>query len=130
MKSTNYHLALHKLSEMKAAGATEMLYTSQGRLLECTRNNFFLVKGGRLVTAADNILLGCTRGFVLELAQSLGIGVEEREVHITDLQEADEAFLTGTTKGVMPIVQVDESMIGNGIPGDVTQRLIDAFAGI
>ena len=125
VKTTNYQVALLNMAEAKKRGASEILYRSKGKLLECTRNNFFIVKGETVVTADENILHGCTRRFVLELVQELQINLELREVGLEELQTATEAFITGTTRAITPVKQVDE--IAFKAPGKVTQQLIKLF---
>ena len=73
------------------------------------------------------ILAGITREVVLELAVSLDIPVREEELELAELLGADEAFLTSTTKEVLPIRQVDETLLGDGKPGPITRKLLEAF---
>jgi branched-chain amino acid aminotransferase len=103
----------------------------RGEIAECSQSNLFIVREGRLVTPPIDagLLPGITREFVLELARDLGIPVEDASVLDDDLLGADEAFLTSTTREVVPIVLVDDNRIGTGYPGPVTRALIDAFRG-
>lgn len=111
-------------------GATEgIMLNRDGDVAEGTMSNLFIVCGGQLLTASLDvgILPGITRQFVLELADHAAIPVQETRFRPAQLIAADEAFLTGTTKGILPIIGVDEHIIGNGRPGPVTKRLIHLF---
>jgi branched-subunit amino acid aminotransferase/4-amino-4-deoxychorismate lyase len=126
VKTTNYVTALRLRKKLQAQKGYDILYHSQGNVLELTRSNFFLVKGNTVITAASQILKGVTRQTVLNLAES-HYTVEVRDVKLSELAQADEAFLTGTNKKIVPVVQVDNQLIGNGKAGRVTRNLYQAF---
>lgn len=127
IKTTSYIAALRNIPKVKQQGAVDSLYTWQGRILETTRNNFFAVLDGKLVTAGKDILIGRTRNFVLGLARELAIPIQERDIKIEELPYMQEAFITGTTKSITPVVMIDEMRVGEGWPGPVTQHLMKAF---
>jgi D-alanine transaminase/branched-chain amino acid aminotransferase len=126
VKSTGYLNAIKLMPLVEQQAAHDMLYCYDGQVLELTRDNFFLVKEKTLVTPKQNILLGITRMVALELCRGV-FPVEERTVRTTELGQATEAFLTGTTKGIMPVVQVDDTVIGEGTVGSTTRKLMDLF---
>jgi branched-subunit amino acid aminotransferase/4-amino-4-deoxychorismate lyase len=126
VKTTNYTTALRLRKSLQQQYAYDILYHSRGNVLELTRSNFFIVKDNTVITAATDILKGITRQTVLNLAQAK-YNVEVREVKITELAQADEAFFTGTNKKIVPVVQVDDLKIGNGKAGKVTRALYQAF---
>jgi D-alanine transaminase/branched-chain amino acid aminotransferase len=126
IKTTNYIPAINLQPQCEAAGATDILYKYKDLLLETTRSNFFIFRGDVLVTANRNILIGRTRNFVIGLAASL-FKVEERDLAEKELAEATEAFITGTTKKITPIVAVDGKPIGSGKPGGNTRKLMQIF---
>jgi branched-chain amino acid aminotransferase len=101
----------------------------RGELAECSQSNLFLVKGGSAYTPAldAGLLAGITREFVEEVAVEAGIPMIDAVLHDDDLFGADEAFLTSTSKEIVPIVRVDERVIGTGVPGPITRRLLDAY---
>jgi branched-subunit amino acid aminotransferase/4-amino-4-deoxychorismate lyase len=74
------------------------------------------------------ILPGITRDFLLNLASKLDVPVRQECLRRADLPTVSELFFSGTTSEILPVVQVDEVMIGNGKPGTVTQRLLQAYA--
>lgn len=127
VKSTGYLNAIKLLPLVEQHGAHDMLYCHEGQVLELTRNNFFLFRGNTLVTPKENILLGITRMVLLELCRGV-FPIEERAVPVGELDETGEAFLCGTTKGVIPVVRVDDRVIGDGKPGPNTRRVMDLFA--
>jgi branched-chain amino acid aminotransferase len=126
-KSINYLSATIALKKARALGAVESVYVDrEGWVYECTTSNIFVFKGTRLVTPGRRILSGITRGFILDLAQGL-FEVEVRDLSLAELLAADEVFITGTNKGVVPVVQVDETRIGSGRPGRNTRRLMQVM---
>ena len=128
VKTINYMMGIRMLPKLKEAGAKEVLYHTGDRITESTRSNFFLLKkDGTLVTQAEDILLGITRRQVLDLAAPL-TKVEVRDLKLDELSEAREAFLTGSTKKIMPVVQINALQIGDGRPGEFTQQIMQAFA--
>jgi branched-chain amino acid aminotransferase len=127
VKSLNYITAIRAQRKARADGAIEALYCdAQGMITECTTSNFFLFRGDQLITPVVDVLPGITRAAVLELAGDL-FEVIERPIHRAELAEADEVFLTSTTKELMPIVRVDAQQIGDGRAGTRTLRLRNIF---
>jgi branched-chain amino acid aminotransferase len=126
VKTTFYLPSIALFPKMKEYGAIEVLYHHNGLISETTRANFFLVKDGKLITAASGVLKGITRKYVLQVAKEI-MPVEEREVRLEELWECDEAFITGTSKHVLPVIKVEERMIGNGKPGEGTSAISQAF---
>jgi len=127
-KITNYIGAIKNQGRKEKAGALEIIFTRNGKALEASTSNFFIVKKGKLITTKDGILIGITRNVVIELAKKNKIKVEERNIKVSELFSADEIFLTATNKDVVPIVKIDGKKIGNGQPGKVTQKMMKLFA--
>jgi len=126
-KSINYVQASLALETARQKGAQEAIYTiPQGLVLEGTTSNIFAVTAGRLITPGRGILPGITRQVILDLAQS-HFSVKIRDVFLSELLEADEVFICGTNKGIVPVVQVDETVIGSGKPGPKTRLLLQSF---
>jgi branched-subunit amino acid aminotransferase/4-amino-4-deoxychorismate lyase len=118
------------MQEAVRRGAFEgVMRNYRGELAECTTANLFVVKDGVALTPPIDagLLAGITREFVLEIGGSVGIPVREAVLRDADLLEADEAFLTSTTREILPIVQVDNRKIASGRPGPVTAALLAAF---
>lgn len=123
VKTINYIVGVWLQKKVKEAGAADVLYHEDGLVSEFPRCNFFLVtRNGVLVTPANHVLHGITRMRVLEIAGEF-MKVEVRNVTLSETLEASEAFLTSTTKGVLPVIRIDDRAIGNGIPGPTTLEL-------
>ena len=101
----------------------------RGEIAECSQSNLFVVKGGSAFTPPVDagLLAGITREFLFDVAQEIGVPMAESVMRDEDLLGADEAFLTSTTREVVPIVLVDEHRIGAGRPGPVTRALLEGF---
>jgi len=126
VKTTNY-LNFIRLDPLKREkGAFSMLYYYQNRVTECPRDNFFIFVGDTLITPKDNVLQGITRKQILRLSRA-HFSVEEREVSVQELSSADEAFTTSTSKGIIPIVQIDDHKIGSGSSGERTKTVMRLF---
>jgi branched-chain amino acid aminotransferase len=130
IKSNNLLNNALAMQEALRTGADEALMQNQdGDIVECSQSNFFIVKGEEVRTPplAAGLLPGITRELVLELAASAGYAARETRVTPDDLRTASEAFITGTTREITPVVAVDDLMIGSGKPGPVTRRLLSLF---
>lgn len=128
-KTINYIPAIMALQQAQAGGAVEALYTNpQGHILEGTTTNFFIFQGQQLITPGENILPGVTRDVVLALAHQSDFAVVERPITFADIANADEAFITASNKEIMPVSQVNETVIGAKTAGPHTQRLRQCFA--
>jgi branched-chain amino acid aminotransferase len=101
----------------------------RGELAECTQSNIFVVKDGVVSTPPldAGLLPGITREFLFEVGEGLGVPVRESVLHDAELFAADEAFLTSTTRELVPIVRVDDRTIGGGAPGPITLALLASF---
>jgi branched-chain amino acid aminotransferase len=106
-----------------------ILRNYHGELAECSQSNLFLVKDGTARTPAldAGLLAGITREFVEEVAVEAAIPTVDSVLRDEDLFSADEVFLTSTSKEIVPIVRVDDRVIGSGRPGPITLRLLDAY---
>jgi branched-subunit amino acid aminotransferase/4-amino-4-deoxychorismate lyase len=126
VKAVSYLVALTARRRAREAGVDEaLLTTGDGRVLEGSSSNVVAVIGGRLVTppVREGLLAGVTRSVVLEVAQRQAISVEERPLTIIELADADEAFLTATTREVIPLTHLDGAAIGDGRPGTLTAAI-------
>ena len=127
IKTINYLVGIYKQPDIQAQGAVDLLYHQGGKISELTRSNFFIVdKQERIITPGTGILKGINRKHVLQVAAQ-HFEVEERDVFMEELTSAKEAFITGTTKKVTPVVHVDDIIIGDGAPGPVTIKLQKLF---
>ncbi|MBX0331922.1 aminotransferase class IV [Pontibacter sp. HSC-14F20] len=124
VKTINYSMGIRLLQEQKASGTEEVLYAKNGVVSEFPRCNFFLVtQDNTVVTPAKNILKGITRKNVLTLAGHR-YKTEVRDIRLEEVLQAKECFLTSTTKRILPIVRVDDVLIGTGTPGKISLQLL------
>lgn len=127
IKTTFYLPTLSILHELKQKSATEVLYHSNGFISETTRANLFIIKDETLITPSSGILMGITRKHILKVASGL-MEVQERPVRLQEVFEADEVFISGTSKHLAPVVGIENQSIRNGKPGKITLSLTDAFS--
>lgn len=130
IKSNNLLNCALAMQEAYRKGAFEgVMRNYRGELTECTTSNLFVVKDGVVLTPPldSGLLPGITREFLFEVGRDAGIEVREQVLRDEALTGADEAFLTGTTRAIVPIVEVDGRAVSAGVPGPVTQALMSAF---
>ena len=131
VKSLNYLANIMARAEATAAGAQEaILLNSTGHVSECSGDNIFFIKDGKIFTppTSAGILVGITRQVVMELCEKkLGVKVIERNFPRYDLYAADEVFLTGTGAEVIAAVKIDGRIIGKGVAGPTTRELVKHF---
>lgn len=131
-------------------GIFEALLVKDGKILEGMTSNFFYVMSNRaertlserretkwqskraeeevvLCTARDDILLGVTRKTVIEVARSRGMQVKYLPLQQDQIESIDEAFLTSSSRGIVPIIQIDDKVIGTGKPGTITKELMAGY---
>ena len=125
-KTTNYIQAVLLQKARKKGGALEILYVSNGKVLEASTSNFFIVKNNTVITAKSGILKGITRKVTIDLAKS-HFPLKEREIKVKELYSADEAFITSSFKDVVPVVKIGSRRIGNGKVGPVTNEIMRLF---
>ena len=126
VKTTFYLPSIALFPKLKEKGAVEVLYHHNGLISETTRANIFFIKNGTLITPSPGVLKGITRKYVLQLSRDL-MPFEEREVKLEELWESDEVFITGTSKHVLPAVEVEGRVIGNGKPGMMTKAISETY---
>lgn len=130
----NCHSKLHEvvaLVQALEAGADEALMLDvRGFVSTCNATNFFIVRRGEVWTSTGQYCMnGITRSLVLELARDLDIASRERDFSLTEVYDADEAFVTGTFGGLTPVREIDGRTIGAGsVPGPITARLSERYA--
>jgi branched-chain amino acid aminotransferase len=132
LKTISYAENVRALAYAKERGADEAIFANtRDELCEATGSNVFVVRDGVVRTPPESsgCLLGVTRALVVESCAALGLMIEETALSISDLADADEAFLTSTVREVQPIVSVDLRPMP-AAPGPVTKQLADAFTAL
>lgn len=130
IKSLNYlNNILAKIEGLRAGCVEALMLNHKGEVAECTGDNIFIVKKGKLMTPPIDagILEGITRAAVIDLAGMLDIPCSETAMTRHDVLVADECFLTGSAAEVIPVIRLDGRTIGEGKPGPITEKLRDAF---
>lgn len=125
-KTTEYKIAIKLQGLRELEKAYDVLYIHNGNVLETTRSNVFIINGQKLITPKEGVLKGITRKTVLELAVG-HFEIEEKSITLQELLNADEAFISGSTKMVIPITKINKVQIGDGMPGEQTLFLLDLF---
>jgi branched-chain amino acid aminotransferase len=132
VKTLFYLPSIALFPKLEKTGAVEVLYHHNGLITETTRANIFLIKNGKLITPSPGVLRGITRMHVLQVSRDL-MAVEEREVKLEELWESEEVFITGTSKHVAPVVEIEGRIIRSGKPGVKTaeiSRVYERFFGM
>lgn len=130
IKSGNYLNNILALIEARQFGAYEaILCDAEGAIAEGSTSNIFAVSAGIVRTPPLDVglLEGITRQKVLGLCQQHGIATQETRIRPEDLRNAEEAFLTGSVRGVLPITRVDEQEVATGQPGPITRRIMALY---
>ena len=130
VKSVSHLTATMARRRARALGADEaLLCDHDDHVAEGASSNVFAVTGDRLRTPplGPGLLAGVTRATVLELADELGVDVDQARMPLADVYAADEVFLTASTRELVPVVRVDETAVADGRPGALTRRLHAAY---
>ncbi len=126
-KSTNYLNAVFAQQMAKKQGAIEAIYVDrENRVLEGTTTNIFGIRGRTLVTPPDRILPGITRGVILKLVGGK-YSAELRHIDKAELSSFDEMFISASNKEIVPVIKVDEMVVGDGRPGRQTLDIMRSF---
>lgn len=132
VKSGNYLNNILAFAEARRRGASEaFMLNAEGRLVEGSTSNIFVIKDGRVRTPAfeDGLLDGITRRRLLDLCAGARIPAEEAHLSADDLRQADEVFLSSSIRGVLPVVSESGTPIGDGRPGPVTRTVMRLYLG-
>ena len=105
----------------------ELLLTDKGRILEGMTSNFFYVRDGVLCTAGRGVLIGVTRQTVITLAKREGMKFCIRALRVNELPSISEAFITSSSRGIVPVVGIDARQVGDGGVGPVTRQLMQLY---
>lgn len=135
IKSLNYLNNILAKIECIRAGVPEcIMLNQQGLVAECSGDNLFILTSDysgnqelRTPPVSAGLLEGITRECVMQIATEMGIRCVEKDVALFDVYSAEEAFLTGTAAEVVPMTKVDNRVIGNGKPGELTWKIIHRF---
>lgn len=122
VKTIDYLQAIRLQPLLKLKQADDLLYHNNGKVRECPRANIFIVKGNEVITPNTDILRGITRSKILSIKLD-GISIKEQDFTLEELANADEAFISSSTKNILPVLSLDGKAIGDGKPGKITTVL-------
>ncbi|WP_342646220.1 aminotransferase class IV [Mucilaginibacter sp. CSA2-8R] len=127
VKTVDYLMAIWLQPLVKERKVDDLLYHDNGLLRECPRSNFFLInKRNEILTSDIQVLKGIIRKQLLSL-NGQGFTVYEKPITLTDLETCKEAFITSTTKNILPVTEIDGQLIGDGRAGETTIALYQAL---
>ncbi len=133
IKSLNFlNNIMAKISAKDKKVFDALMLNAQGYVTETTTANIFIVKKGLIITPplSSGILNGITRTAIILISRAIGIALLEQDILPSDLYKANEAFLTNTSLEIMPVVEIDGNLIGDGRPGETTRRLLGEYRSI
>jgi branched-chain amino acid aminotransferase len=113
----------------RRGGEEGLMCNYRGELSECSQANFFMVRGGVVLTPPSEagLLEGITRAYLFDVGKDVGIDVREHVLYPADLATADEAFITSTTRELSPVTSIDGTPVGTGKVGDITMRMLAGY---
>ncbi len=117
------------LDEARRQGFDDAVLVRDDKVTEASAANFWVVKDGTVYTHPDGnlVLPGITKKKIIELARELGIPVKEEAVYEEELVTADECFVSGSLTELVPVVKINDHIVGTGKPGEITKRLLNAY---
>ena len=123
IKTIDYLMAIWLQPFIKQNQADDVLYHNNGVITECPRSNFFIVtKDDVLVTPVNNVLYGITRTQIFRHFKHI-CTMQERNINLDEVYRAKEAFVTNSSKNILPVIKVDQHLIGTGKPGLLTLQI-------
>jgi branched-chain amino acid aminotransferase len=109
-------------------GLNEILFVDEsGLILEGLSSNFFAIRNRTVITANEGVLVGTIRAAALDIIRNLGWPIDFVGLSKFDLSIIDESFITSTSRGILPIVEIDQQVIGKGTPGPLTKILMEEY---
>lgn len=130
IKSLNYlNNILAKIEAIEQNVEEAIMLNNEGYISEASGDNVFMVKGNKLITPSieAGTLEGITRDVVIDIAKRKNINVEEKFLKLDELYKSDECFLTGTAAEIIPVIEINHHVIGDGKPGEATNEFITEF---
>jgi branched-chain amino acid aminotransferase len=104
-----------------------LLIDEQGYIMEGASSNFYAIKDGVLWSADQGVLEGTARTILIEVAKEMKIPIHYAAVHIDDIDRLDECGISSSSRDIVPVVRIDDQVIGSGLPGPITRKLLQAY---
>ncbi len=127
IKKAEFVLERRKFTRENPSVYEHLLLDGGGFILEGTSSNFYAVRNGEIWTAASGVLEGVARKIILEIADDLAIPLKLETVNINNISSIDEAAVSSSSRGLVPVVRIDERNVGNGRPGPITKRILKSY---
>jgi branched-chain amino acid aminotransferase len=127
IKKADFVLARRRVTLENPSVYEHLLLDKGGFILEGTSSNFYAVRNGEIWTAGSGVLEGVARKIILETANELTIPVKLETVNINNISSLDEAAISSSSRGLVPVVQIDEHNVGNSRPGPITKRVLKSY---
>jgi len=127
VKSTNYFQTIYGLRIAKKQKAQEILFCYDGKIYEGGSSSFFAIIDKKLITPKNNILPSITKKVVIQLSKKLKIQIKERDLFLSEIKNFNEAFICSSTREIMPVIKIDNTVINKQKVGDLTKLLIEEF---
>ena len=129
IKSTSLVASVMLKQQAAAAGVDDAILIRNDMLSEGTASNVFIVRNGVLNTppTGHKLLPGITRDLVIEIAKNNAILVEERDIKAAELLDADEIWMTSSTREIAPVIRLNGEVVGSGNAGDMWKRMVDMY---
>jgi branched-chain amino acid aminotransferase len=130
IKSNNLlNNALAMQEAHRRGGEEGLMCNYRGELSECAQSNFFMVRKGIVLTPPSEagLLEGITREYLFEVGKDVGIDVRAHVLYPADLETADEAFITSTTRELSPVTTIDRKPVGTGMVGPITTKMLEGY---
>lgn len=127
IKTADFVIARRPFPLNREDSFEHLLLDADGRVLECTSSNFYIVDEGQVRTSGVDMLEGITRRYVLRLCEELGLPVRLEAPLLAEALAADEAFLSSSTRGVVPVTRIAGQPVGDGRPGATTNHLLETY---
>jgi branched-chain amino acid aminotransferase len=127
VKSADFVLKRRSFLEKRSNLFEALLIDEQGYIMEGTSSNFYAIEDGVLWTAAQGVLEGTARTILIEVAKEMKMPIRYAAFHMGDIKRLDECAISSSSRDIVPVVRIDDQVIGSGLPGPITPRLLQAY---
>jgi branched-chain amino acid aminotransferase len=127
IKQADFAAARKRAQPANSSFFERLMLNQAGQILEGVSSNFYGFRRGMLYTADEGVLEGITRRIILTLAREAGIEICLEAIHADEVAQLDEAAISSSSRGILPVVAIDHQPIGNGYPGPRTCQLMMAY---
>jgi len=127
VKSADFVMKRRSYLEKRSMLFEALLIDEQGYIMEGASSNFYAIKDGVLWSADQGVLEGTARTILIEVAKEMKIPIHYAAVHMDDIDRLDECGISSSSRDIVPVVRIDDQVIGSGLPGPLTQKLLGSY---